>query len=86
MSVGAKNKNAHRKLSMSLAFIVVEYNNEVYFLRTYTVPGLVLCAVDAEVSWNVYWSAAPKDHVASQCSQETNFEVKILLFYSEGWF
>ena len=87
LSVGAENKNAHIKLSMPLAFIMLEYNNEAYFLRTYTIPGLVLCAVDTEVNWNVYWSA-PKDHMlpSSSVLRRPILRSEFCFFYSEGWF
>lgn len=42
--------------------------------------GVALNIADAEVSWGVYLSGPHRSYAASWWSQETNFEVRILLF------
>ena len=56
------------------------------FLEDPLCSGVALDVADAEINWGVYWSGPCSSSAAFQWSQETNFEVRILLFYSEGWF
>lgn len=41
--------------------------------------GVAVKIADAEISWGVYWSGPRGSYAASWWSQETNFEVRILL-------
>lgn len=77
LSVGTDNKNTHVKLCTSLAFLMLRCNKEVCFLRT---PCVQVWHWMLLISWGGYWSGPRGLSAASQWSQETNFEVRILLF------